>query len=65
MDPAFHWKVGQVYEHLKATKTYKDDNYFIDPLSWTPEKQFRSDVADHREAIERAALHFDMKNMQD
>ena len=63
MDPEFHMKVGQVFEHLRATKTYKDDNYFIDPMGWTAEKQLRSDGNDHREAIERAALHFDLKNM--
>lgn len=38
LDPAFHIKVKQIKDHLKATKTYRDDNYFIDPKSWTIEK---------------------------
>lgn len=50
---------------MRATKTYKDDNYFIDPASWTWEKQLRQDVADHKEALERAAEHFDLEHMKD
>jgi hypothetical protein len=65
MDPAFHDKVAQTRERLRATKTYKDDNYFIDPLSWTWEKQIRQDVTDHKEAVERAAEHFDLEAMKD
>ena len=38
LDPAFHYKVKQIKDHLKATKTYRDDNYFIDPKSWTIQK---------------------------
>lgn len=65
MDPSFHAKVAQIRERLRATKTYQDDNYFIDPMSWTWEKQIRQDVADHKEAVERAAEHFDLEAMKD
>lgn len=41
MDPVFHAKVAEIREKLRATKTYKDENYFIDPASWTWEKQLK------------------------
>ena len=50
---------------MRATKTYKDENYFIDPKSWTWEKQFKQDVTDHKEAVERAAQHFDFEAMKE
>ena len=65
MDPAFHWKVGQIKERLRATKTYRDDNYFIDPASWSWDKQIRQDVSDQNEAVVRAAEHFDLEAMKE
>ena len=65
LDPAFHAKVAQIKERLRATKTYRDENYFIDPMSWTWEKQLKQDVNDHKEAVERAAEHFDLEGMKE
>ena len=65
LDPAFHAKVWEIREKLRATKTYKDENYFIDPMSWTWDKQLKQDVSDHKEALERAAEHFDIEAMKD
>lgn len=65
MDPAFHDKVAQIREKLRATKTYRDDNYFIDPMSWTWEKQVNQDMADHKEAVERAAEAFELQDMKE
>lgn len=65
MDPSFHAKVAQIRERLRATKTYRDENYFIDPASWTWEKQLKQDVADHKEAVERAAEHFELQDMKE
>ena len=65
LDPTFHEKVQQIKEKLRATKTYKDENYFIDPMSWTWEKQLKQDIGDHKEAVEKAVEHFDMERMKD
>lgn len=63
-DPAFHAKVAQVREHLRATKTYKDENYFIDPMSWTWDKQLKQDINDQKEAVNRAVEYFDIDRMK-
>ena len=50
---------------MRATKSYKDDNYFIDPKSWTWEKQLKLDVNDHVETVRKATKHFDLDAMKD
>ena len=64
MDPAFHAKVAQIKERLRATKTYKDDNYFIDPKSWTFEKALRQELKDHIEATKEAIDYFTREDMK-
>ena len=46
-------------------KTYQDKNYFIDPKSWTIEKQIHQDVEDHVSAINEVVDHFTRKDMID
>ncbi len=63
LDPGFQAKIQQIKEKYRATKTYKDDNYFIDPKSWTIEKQIKQDVKDHVSAVNEAIDVYDRKEM--
>ena len=64
LDPAFHERVADIKQKFHDTKTYKDDNYFIDPKSWTLEKAMKQELKDHVEAVHDAIDDFARKDME-